>query len=224
MEYKNTVNGVFLARPNRFIAHVEVDGRAEVCHVKNTGRCRELLRPGVPVVLCRAENSQRKTGYDLIAVYKDGQHLINMDSQAPNAAAAELLSRLYPGIPIRPEQRWGSSRFDFALDFPEGRAYLEVKGCTLERNGHAFFPDAPTQRGTRHIQELIALRKSGGRAMLLFLIQMKGVHAFSPNEATDPAFAEALRQARQAGVEILCYDCVVQENSMMADAPVPICY
>lgn len=224
MEYNNTVKGVFLARPNRFIAHVEVDGRAEVCHVKNTGRCRELLIPGVPVVLCRAENEQRKTKYDLIAVYKDGNHLINMDSQAPNAAAAELLQRLYPDAVLHREQRWGSSRFDFALDFPEGRAFLEVKGCTLERSGHAFFPDAPTERGTRHIRELIALKKSGGRAMLLFLIQMKGIHSFSPNKDTDPAFAAALRDAHEAGVEILCYDCLIRENGMTPDKAIPILY
>ena len=224
MKYHNTKNGIFLARPNRFIAHVEVEGRAEVCHVKNTGRCRELLTPGVPVVLSRAENPARKTKYDLIAVYKDGHHLINMDSQAPNAAAAELLARLYPGVAVRAEQRWGSSRFDFALDFPEGRAWLEVKGCTLERDGHAFFPDAPTARGTRHIRELIALRETGSRALLLFLIQMKGVHAFSPNEATDPAFAAALRDAHAAGVEILCYDCLVTEDGLCADAPVEILY
>ena len=224
MEDKNTVKGIFLARPNRFIAHVEVDGRVEVCHVKNTGRCRELLVPGVPVILCRAENAQRKTKYDLIAVYKDGHHLINMDSQAPNAAAAELLAGLFPGVPLRPEQRWGSSRFDFALDFPEGRAFVEVKGCTLERSGHAYFPDAPTERGARHIRELIALKRSGGRAMLLFLIQMKGVHSFSPNEETDPAFAAALRDARDAGVEILCYDCIVSESSMVGDKAVPVLY
>ena len=134
----------------------------------------------------------------------------------------QLLRRLYPGVPLRPEQRWGSSRFDFALDFPEGRAFLEVKGCTLERSGYAFFPDAPTERGTRHIRELIALRQSGGRAMLLYLVQMKGVHAFSPNAETDPAFAAALRDARDAGVEILCYDCFVTEESIRADNPVSI--
>ena len=224
MNYSHMTPGTFLARPNRFIAHVEVDGRVEVCHVKNTGRCRELLIPGVPVILCRAENEERKTKYDLIAVYKDGRHLINMDSQAPNTAAAELLHRLFPDAVLRPEQRWGSSRFDFALDFPEGRAFLEVKGCTLERNGHAFFPDAPTERGTRHIRELIELKQSGGRAMLLILVQMKGIHAFSPNEETDPAFASALRDARDAGVEILCYDCLVCENSMVPDKAIPILY
>lgn len=221
MNYPNTQAGIFLSRPNRFIAKVLVHDREETVHVKNTGRCRELLLPGATVILTRSDNPARKTQYDLIAVYK-GDTLINMDSQAPNAAAAELLHRLYPEAVIRPEQFYGDSRFDFALDTPEGRRYVEVKGVTLERDGHAFFPDAPTLRGAKHLRELIAARQAGHGAAVLFLVQMKGIHAISPNDATDPVFAQALRDAHAAGVDILCYDCLVTEESMTADQPVKV--
>lgn len=221
MTYNNTVAGTFVSRPNRFIAKVIINGVEETVHVKNTGRCRELLTPGAAVVLTRADNPHRKTRYDLIAVYK-GDTLINMDSQAPNAAAGELLQRLYPEAVIRAEQRYGGSRFDFALDIPTGRMYVEVKGVTLERDGHAYFPDAPTDRGARHLRELTAARQAGHGAAVLFLVQMKGIHALSPNEDTDPAFAAALREAHAAGVEILCYDCIVTEDSMAAHEPVAL--
>lgn len=222
MRYKTVVTGVFHSRPNRFIALVDVGGREEVCHVKNTGRCRELLLPGAQVVLSVSDNPARKTKYDLVAVWKEGTGLINMDSQAPNAAAAELLPRLFPGAVIRAEQRCGLSRFDFSLETEQGVGYLEVKGCTLEREGHAYFPDAPTERGVKHLRELTELRRQGRCAAVLFLVQMKGVHAFSPNDGTDPAFGAALREARGAGVEILCYDCLVTPESMIADQPVPV--
>ena len=222
MRYKTVVTGVFHSRPNRFIALVDVGGREEVCHVKNTGRCRELLLPGAQVVLSVSDNPARKTKYDLVAVWKEGTGLVNMDSQAPNAAAAELLPRLFPGAVIRAEQRCGLSRFDFSLETEQGVGYLEVKGCTLEREGHAYFPDAPTERGVKLLRELTELRRQGRCAAVLFLVQMKGVHAFSPNDGTDPAFGAALREARGAGVEILCYDCLVTPESMIADQPVPV--
>ena len=222
MRYKTVVTGVFHSRPNRFIALVDVGGREEVCHVKNTGRCRELLLPGAQVVLSVSDNPARKTKYDLVAVWKEGTGLVNMDSQAPNAAAAELLPRLFPGAVIRAEQRCGLSRFDFSLETEQGVGYLEVKGCTLEREGHAYVPDAPTERGVKHLRELTELRRQGRCAAVLFLVQMKGVHAFSPNDGTDPAFGAALREARGAGVEILCYDCLVTPESMIADQPVPV--
>ena len=222
MRYKTVVTGVFHSRPNRFIALVDVGGREEVCHVKNTGRCRELLLPGAQVVLSVSDNPARKTKYDLVAVWKEGTGLVNMDSQAPNAAAAELLPRLFPGAVIRAEQRCGLSRFDFSLETEQGVGYLEVKGCTLEREGHAYFPDAPTERGVKNLRELTELRRQGRCAAVLFLVQMKGVHAFSPNDGTDPAFGAALREARGAGVEILCYDCLVTPESMIADQPVPV--
>ena len=222
MRYKTVVTGVFHSRPNRFIALVDVGGREEVCHVKNTGRCRELLLPGAQVVLSVSDNPARKTKYDLVAVWKEGTGLVNMDSQAPNAAAAELLPRLFPGAVIRAEQRCGRSRFDCSLETEQGVGYLEVKGCTLEREGHAYFPDAPTERGVKHLRELTELRRQGRCAAVLFLVQMKGVHAFSPNDGTDPAFGAALREARGAGVEILCYDCLVTPESMIADQPVPV--
>ena len=222
MRYKTVVTGVFHSRPNRFIALVDVGGQEEVCHVKNTGRCRELLLPGAQVVLSVSDNPARKTKYDLVAVWKEGTGLVNMDSQAPNAAAAELLPRLFPGAVIRAEQRCGLSRFDFSLETEQGVGYLEVKGCTLEREGHAYFPDAPTERGVKHLRELTELRRQGRCAAVLFLVQMKGVHAFSPNDGTDPAFGAAIREARGAGVEILCYDCLVTPESMIADQPVPV--
>ena len=225
MRYERIEPGVFLARPNRFIAYVEMDGRTETVHVKNTGRCRELLVPGARVYLADAgENAARKTRYDLVAVERDGR-LINMDSQAPNAAAREWLTagNLFPpGTEIRPEFQHGGSRFDFAAFTPE-LALLEVKGVTLvetcSAGEAALFPDAPTARGTKHLRELTAFP---GRAYVLFVIQMMGVDFFSPNAGTDPAFAEALRLARDGGVEILVYDCRVTPEGMEINRPVEI--
>lgn len=222
MEYKEICWGRFLNRPNRFIAQVELAGRIETVHVKNTGRCRELLLPGVQVVLSREDKPGRKTAYDLIAVVKEGTGLINIDSQAPNAAAAELLTKLYPQEKLLREVKFGASRFDFALDGEQGRRWIEVKGCTLERSGHCFFPDAPTVRGCKHLRELTELARRGIDASVLFLIQMEGVVDFAPNDATDPAFGHALREAGEAGVHILCYDCHVEANSMIAREKVPV--
>jgi len=221
MRYVNSIPAVFLSRPNRFIARVLLNGQEETVHVKNTGRCRELLRPGARVLLCPGMNPARKTKYDLVAVYK-GETLINMDSQAPNAAAPELLARLFPGLTLYPERTYAHSRFDFYLEGDGRRIFTEVKGVTLEENGVARFPDAPTQRGRKHLEELAAAAAEGWETYVLFLIQMKGCHRFRPNDETDPAFAETLRRVCRAGVGILCYDCLVTEDAMVPDAPVPV--
>ncbi len=220
MRYACVRKARFLDRPNRFIAQVELDGKTETVHVKNTGRCRELLIPGAVVYLSQSTNPGRKTRYDLIAVEK-GARLINIDSQAPNAAVMEWLQagNLYPaGTEIRAEYPCGGSRFDFAL-FTPALALLEVKGVTLEREGVVLFPDAPTVRGTKHIRGLTAF---SGEAAVLFLIQMEHVRFFTPNRDTDPDFADALLAAREAGVQILAYDCLVSPEEMVLNRPVPV--
>ncbi|WP_434311861.1 DNA/RNA nuclease SfsA [Hominifimenecus sp. rT4P-3] len=226
MQYVRTVEGIFLSRPNRFLAQVNIQGQEECCHVKNTGRLGELLLPGAPVILEEHEPGKRKTRYSLIAVWKSGQW-INIDSQAPNAAAAEWLAESPLGFPItllKREQRFEESRFDFHLEGAHGeKAFVEVKGVTLVEDGVAYFPDAPTERGVKHIQHLIRAKEAGYQAYLLFVIQRKGVLAWKPNERTHPAFAEAVRKAAQAGIKILAYDCLVRENGMAIDALVP-CY
>ena len=217
MQYSDTVRAIFLSRPNRFVAECLVEGETHICHVKNTGRCKELLVPGATVILQKENNPARKTLYDLIAVYK-GHRLINMDSQAPNQAAAEFLPSLFPGKPIRREVVCGNSRFDFQV----GDGYLEVKGVTLEENGIVRFPDAPTERGVKHVRELTQLARSGVEATVFFVIQMKGVAFWEPNWDTHRAFGEALQEAKAAGVRILAYDCLVTENSMTISEPVPV--
>ena len=233
------VKARFLSRPNRFIALVELDGETVTVHVKNTGRCKELLIPGATVYLATSANPNRKTPYDLVAVEKvkpDGTTLfINMDSQAPNAIAAEYLpiSGLFGKKAVyRREVTQGTSRFDFAIDTPDTpTAFLEVKGCTLEREGIAYFPDAPTERGVKHIHELTALAGAGHSAYILFVTQMKGVTALRPNDETHPAFGNALREARKAGVKVIAVDCLVKTSpnsdgtltlSVTADKPMPV--
>lgn len=215
--------GRFLRRPNRFIAYVEIDGREELCHVKNTGRCRELLSPGAEVYCAVSENPKRKTKFDLITVRK-GDYLINMDSQAPNAAAGEWLR--YGGLGwaerIKPEQKFGQSRFDFYLERQGRPMYLEVKGVTLEEDGVCRFPDAPTERGARHLRELVAAKRQGFDAAVLFVIQMSPVRYLTPNDETDPDFGAALREAKAAGVEILAVDCAVTPRSMVIGNFVPV--
>lgn len=222
MRYGKIVKGEFVSRPNRFIARCVIDGEEQTCHVKNTGRCKELLVPGATVILedCR-ENTARKTSFDLIAVYK-GDMLVNMDSQAPNKAAVELLSKLYPSARIKAEKTYGASRIDFFVENGDERIFVEVKGVTLEDGGAVRFPDAPTDRGTKHINELVSSLAEGYSAVVLFIVQMKGVTYFEPNEKTDPKFAEALRRASSKGVKILAYDCIVTEDSMTADMPVEV--
>lgn len=215
MRYEQMVQGKFLRRPNRFVAHVEIGGREEICHVKNTGRCRELLQPGAEVWCAVSDNPARKTKYDLITVRK-GDYLINMDSQAPNRAAKEWLERggLGPAELVKPEQKFGKSRFDFYLERNGQGMYLEVKGVTLEDDGVCRFPDAPTERGAKHLRELIAAKEAGFDAGVLFVIQMQPARWLEPNDGTDPAFGKALREAEAAGVQVLAVDCRVTEDSM----------
>lgn len=224
MRYDHIRDGVFLSRPNRFIANVTIGGAVQVCHVKNTGRCRELLVPGARVWVQERDDPSRRTKYDLIAVLK-GQRLINMDSSAPNAVFGEYLAagRLFeaPSL-IRPETVFGSSRFDFYVEAGPRRAFLEVKGVTLERDGEALFPDAPTERGVRHLRELVRARRAGFEAFAVFVIQMSGVRSFSPNSAVHPEFASSLREAREAGVNLLALDCRVTPESLEINGPVDI--
>ena len=222
MRYGQVKKGVFLSRPNRFIAHVALDGVETVCHVKNTGRCRELLVPGAAVYLEKGTNPGRKTAYDLIAVEKNGK-LINMDAQAPNKVFAEWAMRFDPAtIAVHSEYRFGQSRLDFCLETPQGLHLVEVKGVTLEEDGHTRFPDAPTERGVKHLHELMHAVTLGHRATVFFVIQMADVVDFAPNDATHPAFGEALRRAKAAGVNIAAYCCRVTPESMEIDRPVEI--
>ena len=228
MKYKKIVAGRFTNRPNRFIARVEVDGAIETVHVKNTGRCRELLIPGCTVYLAVAQNPERKTKYDLIAVEKQterGVVLINMDSQVPNDVAAEWIPRsglFSDKAVLRREVKWGSSRFDFYIEDGERRAFLEVKGVTLEDGGVAMFPDAPTERGIKHIRELISAVGEGYEAYVLFVVQMKGISCVRPNDVTHPEFGEALRHAKSAGVHVLAVDRAVTNDSIAADGLVQV--
>lgn len=223
MNYTPMTPGIFLARPNRFIAHVEIGGQVQVCHVKNTGRCRELLVPGAKVWCLESSNPNRKTKYDLICVEK-GSRLINMDSQAPNTAAGEWLRAggLGPIDDLKPEYTHGDSRYDFSFIQDGRRCFLEVKGVTLERDGICAFPDAPTQRGVKHIQGLIRAAQEGYGAYILFVIQMADVISIHPNDATDPVFGQALREAAENGVRILAYDCAVTPETMEIRSPVDI--
>ena len=223
MRYENMVPGIFISRPNRFIAHIEIDGQVEICHVKNTGRCRELLQPGSMVWCQKSDNPNRKTKYDLITVRK-GWRLINMDSQAPNAAAKEwlLAGGLGEITHLRPEVFHGESRFDFAFQKDGRQCFLEVKGVTLENNGICAFPDAPTERGARHLRHLTQAAGEGYGTYVLFVIQMEDIEYLHPNDDTDPAFGNALRDAHAAGVEILAMDCTVTEDTMVIGKTVPV--
>ena len=223
MNYKNIVPGVFLKRPNRFIAHIEIGGKEEIVHVKNTGRCRELLPAGAKVWCEKSNNPTRKTQYDLIAVQK-GNRIINMDSQAPNAAAKQWLEQGGLGHieNLKPESRHGDSRFDFSFTKDGMPCFLEVKGVTLENEGVCAFPDAPTIRGAKHLRELAALAKQGYGAYILFVIQMTDVKYLHPNDATDPEFGKALREAAAAGVQVLAMDCAVTADSMVIQSPVEV--
>ncbi len=214
MKYHHIIKATFLSRPNRFIAKVAIDGAEETVHVKNTGRCRELLKPGATVYLERAANPDRKTKYDLVAVVKDTGVLFNIDSQAPNAAVKEWLEG-QDFDRVQPEYRYGNSRIDFYMERARERFLMEVKGCTLEFDGIGYFPDAPTERGTKHLRELTRAVREGYRAIAAFVIQMAGVEEVRPNEETDPAFAQAFEEAREAGVEILFLKCRVEPDEMI---------
>lgn len=223
MIYENMQHGIFRERPNRFIAHVELDGKLETVHVKNTGRCRELLVPGAKVWCQRSENPARKTKFDLICVEK-GPYLINMDSQAPNKAVQEWL--LGGGLgqirDLRPETVHGDSRFDFAFQKDGKQCYLEVKGVTLEDGGICAFPDAPTERGAKHLRGLQRAVAEGCACYALFVIQMRPVLYLHPNDATDPVFGKALREAAAGGVHVLAVDCQVTPNSMTVGQTVEV--
>lgn len=224
MKYENIEKAVFLERPNRFIARCVVDGEAENVHVKNTGRCRELLIPGIEVFLQRSSNPNRSTRFDLISVRKDGE-IINMDSYAPNVAAGEFIRNggivENPEI-VKAEAVFGSSRLDFYVEGDGRKMFVEVKGVTLKIDGCAVFPDAPTSRGAKHMQELVKAIESGYEAAVLFVIQMKGCPCFRPNYETDPAFCAALLEAKKRGVKIMAVDCLTNENSMTIDGKVEV--
>ena len=221
MTYENMVPGIFLAWPNRFIAHVQIGGQTEIVHVKNTGRCKELLVPGCTVYCQRSSNPNRKTAFDLIAVQK-GDRLINMDSQAPNRAAGEWLSSGGLGeiSELKAEVKHGDSRYDFSFLKDGKRCFLEVKGCTLEHDGVCAFPDAPTERGAKHIRGLTAAARAGYGAYILFVIQMSDVKYIRPHDETDPEFGKALREASQNGVQVLAMDCAVTTDTMEIRLPV----
>lgn len=211
MKYRNVIPAVFLDRPNRFIAHVDIGGRRETVHVKNTGRCRELLLPGAEVWLSGSDNPARKTAYDLIAVRKSTGLLVNIDSQAPNTVAREWLDTRGFDL-VRPEFPYGQSRLDFMMERGSEKFLMEVKGCTLEREGIGYFPDAPTERGAKHLRELA--KAEGYRPLLLFVIQMDGIREVRGNRETDPAFCEALEAAKQAGVQVLFLPCHVEPDEL----------
>lgn len=224
MRYQNIVRGIFLERPNRFIAHVEIDGQRHVAHVKNTGRCRELLVSGATVYLEGNDDPSRKTAWDLIAVEK-GERLINMDSQAPNRVFGEWVRSggFLPHVTLmRPETRFGDSRFDFYVEVDGARHFIEVKGVTLEEDGVVRFPDAPTERGVKHLEALMAAKEQGYEAWVCFVIQMSDVKRFEPNDVTHPQFGETLRRAARAGVHVLALECEVMQDSLIIRAPVPI--
>lgn len=226
MNYQEIVLGTFIKRVNRFIAHVWIEGEEQVVHVKNTGRCKELLLPGAKVVLEKAQNPARKTPFSLVAVYK-GDVLINMDSQAPNQVVYDAIQKgkieeLPDLISAKREVTFGNSRFDLSVETTEGTGWIEVKGVTLEEDGVAMFPDAPTKRGTKHIYELVEAVKRGDKGYIFFLIQLKGIHYFTPNKKMDPDFAAALKYAAANGVKVLCYDSIVWEQGLEIGEPVSV--
>lgn len=213
MKYNKTIHGQFCSRTNRFVAEVMINGKQETVHVKNTGRCKELLLPGTEVVLEISDNPSRKTKYDLICVYKENLGWVNIDSQAPNKVVKEWLAKQDYDM-IRPEYSIGNSRIDFYME-KDGQKYLmEVKGCTLEIDGIGYFPDAPTERGVKHLRELQKAAQEGYQCYVAFVIQMEGIHEVRPNVKTHPEFGVALEEARQAGVQVLCLGCTVGKNEL----------
>ena len=224
MRYDRIVEGTFISRPNRFIAICEVDKETVTVHVKNTGRCKEILRSGVKVILYYSDNPDRKTRYDLIAAYK-GDMLINIDSQAPNAAFKEFISSsgLFGKSPsVYPEYTHGDSRFDFYIENDDRKIFVEVKGVTLEHDGICSFPDAPTERGLKHLKGLQRTLEEGYECYVAFVIQMKPMRFFTPNYETHEDFGITLEEVNRAGVGILAYDCIVEPDSMVLDSPVPV--
>ena len=228
MEYPNITSGIFLRRPNRFIAHVEIEGREEICHVKNTGRCRELLLSGSTVYLVESDNPSRKTRYDLVAVEKvrgEETLCINMDSQAPNQLFREWAEggNFRSGLTLlRGETTFCNSRFDYYWETREKRGFVEVKGVTLEENGVVRFPDAPTQRGVKHLEELILAKEQGYEAAVCFVVQMKGMKHLEPNDVTHPEFGAALRRCAASGVEIMALECEVIPEKVEITGTIPV--
>ena len=224
MIYENIVKANFVSRPNRFIANIEIDGKCEIAHVKNTGRCKELFVPGAEIYVQLCDNPLRKTQYDVIAV-KKGTEIINIDSQIPNKVFAEFVAegKFLSGITyVKPETTYQNSRFDFYIERGNEKIYVEVKGVTLEQNGVALFPDAPTDRGVKHINELIDAIKNGFSAYIIFVIQMKGVNEFKPNASMHKEFADALKKANENGVKIIALDCNVTENTIKIDKNIDV--
>lgn len=229
MKYEKVICGTFINRPNRFIAQVEIEGEIHTVHVKNTGRCKEILSSGTTVYLSCSESAKRKTKYDLIAAEKQRENLpsllINIDSQIPNSAVEEFLKKatlFSPDATIKREVKHGNSRFDFYIEDKGRKFFMEVKGVTQEKGGISYFPDAPTERGIKHIEELITCKKEGFDAYIFFVIQMKEIHGFSPNYETHKAFGEALNRARKEGVKILAKDCIVTPDSMVIDSDIEV--
>ena len=228
MRYSSCIPGTFLSRSNRFVAQVDLNGHTETCHVKNTGRCRELLIPGCRIYLVPGSNPARKTKYDLVAVEKATAHgplLVNMDAQAPNRVFLEWAQsgHFRPGLTLlKPETTFGASRFDFYWETASDRGFVEVKGVTLEEDGVVRFPDAPTLRGVKHLEELAAARQAGYQAALCFIVQLAGAKYVQPNDVTHPQFGQALRQAAAAGVEVFALGCSVTPDSLTAADPVPV--
>ena len=225
MKYEQVISGRFISRPNRFIAYVDINGKTELVHVKNTGRCKELLTENVHVYLSVSNNPQRKTKYDIIAVEKVtdlGTRIINMDSQIVNDVAEEYLQSVFPKATIKREVTFGNSRFDFYIENEERRIFCEVKGVTLENCGVVSFPDAPTERGVKHLNELISATKQGYGAMVLFVVQMEGVKYLIPNDITHKVFGDTLRLAHQIGVEIMAIDCLVTPNAILPNVKVEV--
>ena len=221
MKYNSITKAFFLSRTNRFIAVCDVDGEEVVCHVKNTGRLKELLIKGAVVYLEESSNPERKTKYDLVAVEKDGQ-IFNIDSYAPNIAAGEFLRAKFPDFSVRAEVKKGNSRFDFYMENESRKVFVEVKGVTLIKDGVALFPDAPTTRGVKHITELTECVKEGYEAYVLFVIQTENVSSFSPNDETHKEFGDALREAEAAGVKIIAVNCNVSTDEMTIDRQIPV--
>ena len=223
MKYDRVCTGTFISRPNRFIAKVDIGGKEETVHVKNTGRCREILVPGAKVVLYDSQNPERKTRYDLIAAYKNGI-LINIDSQAPNAAMGEFLrtSGVFgDDVKVYPEHTHGDSRFDFYVEAGKRRIFVEVKGVTLEKDGVCMFPDAPTERGLKHLRGLERCVREGFEAYIALVVQMKGMRYFIPNYETHEEFGVVMERVHGNGVGVMVYDCLVTEDSMTVDSPLP---
>lgn len=222
MKYDNCIQGVFISRPNRFIANIEINGKREICHVKNTGRCRELLVPGAKVIVQKMNKPGRKTKYDLISVYK-GNRLVNIDSQAPNKVFQEYLHNNFENISlIKPETKYKNSRFDFYIEAGKEKIFVEVKGVTLEKDNIALFPDAPTIRGVKHLEHLAEAVQEGYRSMVAFVIQMEGVSTFRPNWETHKQFAETLRNVSTNNVEVIAFDCIVTQSTIVANKSVRV--